>query len=313
VDLDRNAIERRDFPAARRGYDPDEVDRHLREIADAVTQLKRQPRPAQSTGSVASQAAEQVRAIVEAAETSAAEIERRADEEARRITSEAEQAARDTRALADAEAAEHVRRAEEKTRAILERAAAIDEGVDELLSGVRSTAGELVSRLRETADRLVEEVRSASGGLTSDVRERASALTGELEAMRTELEAMGASAPRPEAAAVAEAEPEAEPEPEPELEIVEQEPIPGTTALDESAEDVAAEEEVEPADETVEVEAPAADPNATVAGGEGARLIALNMALNGTPREETARYLSENFDLDDADAVLDDVYSRIGQ
>ena len=30
---------------------------------------------------------------------------------------------------------------------------------------------------------------------------------------------------------------------------------------------------------------------------EGARLIALNMALNGTPREETDRYLSENFEL----------------
>ena len=32
---------------------------------------------------------------------------------------------------------------------------------------------------------------------------------------------------------------------------------------------------------------------------EGARLIALNMALNGTPREETDRYLAENFKLSD--------------
>ena len=36
------------------------------------------------------------------------------------------------------------------------------------------------------------------------------------------------------------------------------------------------------------------------------------MALNGTPREETASYLAENFDLDDADAILDDVYARVG-
>ena len=34
------------------------------------------------------------------------------------------------------------------------------------------------------------------------------------------------------------------------------------------------------------------------------------MALNGTPREETAAYLSENFDLPDQDALLDEVYSR---
>jgi ABC-type transporter Mla subunit MlaD len=50
--------------------------------------------------------------------------------------------------------------------------------------------------------------------------------------------------------------------------------------------------------------APASDDEA------GARLIALNMALSGTPREETARYLADHFSLADADALLDDVYER---
>jgi hypothetical protein len=44
---------------------------------------------------------------------------------------------------------------------------------------------------------------------------------------------------------------------------------------------------------------------------EGARLIALNMALNGTPRAETAQYLSENFQLSDRDALLDEVYASV--
>jgi hypothetical protein len=44
---------------------------------------------------------------------------------------------------------------------------------------------------------------------------------------------------------------------------------------------------------------------------EGARLIALNMALNGTPREETDRYLAENFRLADRSGLLDEVYSSI--
>jgi hypothetical protein len=44
---------------------------------------------------------------------------------------------------------------------------------------------------------------------------------------------------------------------------------------------------------------------------EGARLIALNMALNGTPREETDRYLSENFQLSDRDGLLDEVYASV--
>jgi hypothetical protein len=54
------------------------------------------------------------------------------------------------------------------------------------------------------------------------------------------------------------------------------------------------------------VPAPAGDDS------EGARLIALNMALNGTPREETDRYLAENFHLSDRAGLLDEVYARVG-
>ena len=66
---------------------------------------------------------------------------------------------------------------------------------------------------------------------------------------------------------------------------------------------------------------PAAEPEisdtATTSNGAGedeagARLIALNMALSGSSREETAAYLAENFDLSDQDALLDEVYSRAG-
>jgi hypothetical protein len=38
------------------------------------------------------------------------------------------------------------------------------------------------------------------------------------------------------------------------------------------------------------------------------RLIALTMAINGAPREETALYLEENLDLDDVESLLDSVY-----
>lgn len=44
---------------------------------------------------------------------------------------------------------------------------------------------------------------------------------------------------------------------------------------------------------------------------EGARLVALNMALNGTPREETASYLAENFGIEDGDQLLDEVYASV--
>jgi len=44
---------------------------------------------------------------------------------------------------------------------------------------------------------------------------------------------------------------------------------------------------------------------------EGARLIALNMALNGQSREETDKYLAENFDLSDRSSLLDEVYATV--
>jgi hypothetical protein len=44
---------------------------------------------------------------------------------------------------------------------------------------------------------------------------------------------------------------------------------------------------------------------------EGARLIALNMALNGQSRAETDRYLAENFDLSNRSALLDEVYATV--
>ena len=44
---------------------------------------------------------------------------------------------------------------------------------------------------------------------------------------------------------------------------------------------------------------------------DGARLVALNMALNGEPREQADRYLAENFQLTDRAKLLDEVYAAI--
>jgi hypothetical protein len=79
--LDRQSIARRDFPPARRGYDPATVDRHLSAIADEVEALQR--RAAGPGAALATQTSEQVRAIIEAAEASAAGIRASADDDAR--------------------------------------------------------------------------------------------------------------------------------------------------------------------------------------------------------------------------------------
>jgi hypothetical protein len=109
-------------------------------------------------------------------------------------------------------------------------------------------------------------------------------------------------------------------EPEVVAEVVEVEEtaireVPEDEDLDTAEEPAVDELEAEPDEE--EEEAPAEPARSggggrSIRGAEGARLIALNMALNGTPRDETARYLSQNFDLDDQDSLLDEVYARVG-
>jgi DivIVA domain-containing protein len=52
---------------------------------------------------------------------------------------------------------------------------------------------------------------------------------------------------------------------------------------------------------------------AAVTGSKGdaaaARIVALDMALSGTPRDETGRFLAEHYDLADHQSLLDEVYA----
>jgi hypothetical protein len=61
--------------------------------------------------------------------------------------------------------------------------------------------------------------------------------------------------------------------------------------------------------------APAAPRSNEGSGGsedlDGARLIALNMALNGESRVATDRYLAENYELSDRHKLLDEVYAAV--
>jgi DivIVA domain-containing protein len=82
VELQRSEIERTNFASVRKGYDPAEVDRHLKAIADAAEEASRE----KTTATSASQG---VRKILEAAEKLAADIEQQAREEGEKITPQA--------------------------------------------------------------------------------------------------------------------------------------------------------------------------------------------------------------------------------
>jgi hypothetical protein len=83
----------------------------------------------------------------------------------------------------------------------------------------------------------------------------------------------------------------------------------------------AAEEEPAPAPEPLAAApepepepAAAAEPARAAPNGDAAaaRIVALDMALSGTPRAETERYLAEHYDVPDRDALLDEVYAAAG-
>ncbi len=149
--------------------------------------------------------------------------------------------------------------------------------------------------MSERAHRIEESLQK----LADSVREELSALKADLEELRAVGE--GVSEARTAAAEPVAPEPEAEAEPEPESERPPQPPT-----------------EPRPEPQPVPPEEPPPAPPEPAAGQptgdghEGARVIALNMALNGSPRDETARYLDENFELENPDALLDEVYARVG-
>lgn len=304
--LDRQSIEKRDFPIGRRGYEADAVDAHLASVADEFDALQRQSRR-RSSESLAQAASEQVRAIVDAAERSASDIERGAEEDAAEIRAEASEAAERTRQEAVKRAREQVGRVTEATSGMIQRVEAMRGELDGLLESLRTGAN------RVSAD--LSLLESSMGDLSEATAPR------------------GAAEPSARAAPLVEPEPElepalvAEPEPTPELETFE------NVAVEVVEEDVVVELPPAPAaaqasprqgrrrgrsaPESVEVDEPSvtsdveAGPEGADGDVEGARLIALNMALNGQSREETDRYLSENFDLSDRQGLLDEVYASV--
>jgi DivIVA domain-containing protein len=218
--VDRDAIERRDFPVGRRGYDQEAVDSHLRHVADEFEALRGRAPAGPAPSPLAAGASEQVRLILEAAEASAAEL----------------------RADAGREAGDHVAR-------------------------VKDAAGGMLSRL--------DELERELGGLLEALRQSGERLNEGLARLQRQASDLGAAAGAP--------------------------PAPVEPPADEPATPIVA-----PGDEA----AAAANGAPADADEAGARLIALNMALSGTPREETARYLAEHFRLADPEALLDDVYER---
>ena len=280
--LDRQAIERRDFPIGRRGYDAGAVDAHLRALAAEFEELQRTAATGGPDLSIASTAGTQVQSIIEAAQSAAAEIERGAQENARQVRDEAAKDAERTREDAIAKARLQVTAVAQVTAKLLERVGSMDAEVNALIGSLRAGAGRLAADLSAVEGGMAELYGAASGG------------GGDVEPATREPDFPAVEAPP--AAAPAEAAPAEQPQSVGAFEA----------ALDSALATPAGEGELI---EETEIHAEAG--GAAGADVDGARLIALNMALNGESRTDTERYLAENFELPDRLKLIDEVYAAI--
>lgn len=279
MSFDRQAIERRDFPIGRRGYDPAAVDAHLRALANEIEELQRGQGLAGAEPSLAATAGTQVQSILQAAETAAADIERQAEQAARAAREDADRDAQQTREQAIEQAQAHVAAVAQATAILLERVSSMDGEVSALVESLRSGANRLAADLAAVAQNMGELYDAASGKASDPVRTRAVAAEAEQ--------------PRP---AVPSPPTPSRPEPSPPSPQAGQ---PASAAVPARAEN----------GDTSR----AATSSPAPAGGDldGARLIALNMALNGESRADADRYLAENFQLADRQALIDEVYAAI--
>jgi DivIVA domain-containing protein len=258
VEFDRQAIERRDFPIGRRGYDPSAVDAHLRTLAAEFDELQRAAIGGAADVSLASTAGNHVQGIIEAAETAAAEIERHALENARQVREAADRDAERTREEAVEKAGAHVAGVAQVAATLLERVSSMDGEVSGLVESLRSGASRLAADLAAVEAGMGELYDTAAGrNLPEPQPSNAFAFEAELD------DALAAPALAPQQTSLGALEPEPP----------QQAPAPGDL--------------------------------------DGARLIALNMALNGESRAETERYLAENFQLPDRLKLIDEVYAAI--
>jgi DivIVA domain-containing protein len=169
----------------------------------------------------------------------------------------------------------------EQVKAIVEAA---ERGAQEIRDAAQAEAREHVANVTAAADRLRERIEEMERDMTQlviDLREGADRLRGDLDGLQAGTDALSTARGAARAA----------PMPSPhEPRVAAPAPEPPVAAP----------------------EPPAVAPEEKNGDSPAARIVALDMALSGTSREDTDRYLAENYDLPDRAALLDEVYAAAG-
>jgi outer membrane biosynthesis protein TonB len=173
----------------------------------------------------------------------------------------------------------------------------VAERVRALVTEAEERAAEIVREAEQDAARIRERAEAEGKERVEEVRRALDELQGKLgarQAADAEVEPGPVTVPEPEPPPVPEPEPQPVPEPTPE-------PAP-------QPEPPSIPEPTPPPDEGTPPQVrdqPDAEPKAN--DPVAARLVAMNMALDGASRETIEAHLAEHYALDDAAAIVDDV------
>ena len=193
--------------------------------------------------------------------------------------------------------------------AAAERVRAVLEAAEQSAAALRAEAAQEIDAQLERAEAVAARLSERAHQIEASLERLADSMREEVSALKADLEELRAVGEGVAEARTTAADDAAE---EPEPAAPEAAPAATAPVLAEPDRESAEPEPALPEPAEPESTASPATPGPPIGDGhEGARVIALNMALNGSPREETARYLDENFELDDPEALLDEVYARV--
>jgi DivIVA domain-containing protein len=314
VELDRQSIEKRDFPIGRRGYDPAAVDAHLRTIAAEVEEL-RYALESRAGETLGSSAGTQVQVILEAAEATAAGIEQRAAEDAHATREQAAADAEHTRADAIARAQAHTAAVARATAVLGERVESMDAQSAALVAALREGASRLATDLAGVETNMAELYDAAVGRAGEGSIQPPFAPALEQGSMLAPAAATGTGLDGDVEAPVRQGHAEfvpVAPQPQSGIEPGIESSIPPVPFASPAASATLASPPLPfPEPSTSSAQSPTGGSSGGNGDLDGARLIALNMALNGDSRAATDRFLAENYELGDRQKLLDEVYAAI--
>jgi len=169
----------------------------------------------------------------------------------------------------------------------------VAERVRELVSEAESRAAEIVRDAEADARRIRERAEAEAKQRLDEVRSALADLEGKLKGGSAEVDPGPVTVPEPSPEPVPEPGPAPVPEPTPD-------PVPEPTP----------DPVPEPTPPPDEGTPPTAGNGAKSGDAVAARLVAMNMALDGASRAEIERALAADYELDDTAALIDEVLSK---